>query len=45
MLKIAIAGHAEAARTEMRALADGFLVLCQKSKVNYGALKKLTGYI
>ena len=43
--EIAIAGHAEAARTEMRALADGFLVLCQKSKVNYGSLKKLTAYI
>jgi len=43
--EIAIAGHTEAARTEMRALADGFLVLCQKSKVDYGSVKKLTGYI
>ena len=43
--EIAIAGHAEAARTEMRALADGFLVLCQKSNTNYGSLEELTGYI
>lgn len=43
--EIALAGHAEAARTEMRALADGFLVLCQKSKVDYGTLKKLICYI
>lgn len=43
--EIAIAGHAQAARSEMRALADGFLILCQKSNVNYGAFKKLTGYI
>ena len=43
--EIAIAGHTKAARTEMRALADGLLVLCQKSKVNYEALKNLTRYI
>lgn len=43
--EIAIAGHAMAARTEMRALADGFLVHCQKSNVSYGAFKKLTDYI
>jgi len=43
--EIAIAGHAMAARTEMRALADGFLVHCQKSNIDYGAFKKLTGYI
>lgn len=43
--EIAIAGHAKAARTEMRALADGFLVLCQKTNVEYGAFKKLTDHI
>ena len=43
--EIALAGHAEAARTEMRAIADGFLVLCQKSKVDYGTFKKLSSYI
>jgi len=43
--EIAIAGHVEAARKEMRALADGFLILCQKSQVNYESLKKLTNYI
>jgi len=43
--EIAVAGHAKAARTEVRALADGFLLLCQKSNVNCVALKKLIGYI
>ena len=43
--EIAIAGHAKAARKEIRALADGFLVLCEKSNANYESLKKLTGYI
>ena len=43
--EIALAGHAMSARTEMRALADGFLVHCQKSNVDYGAFKKLTDYI
>jgi 2-dehydropantoate 2-reductase len=43
--EIALTGHAMAARSEMRALADGFLVLCQKSNVDYGAFQKLTGYI
>jgi len=43
--EIAIAGHAEAARKEMRALADGFLILCQKSNVSYGAFKSLTDSI
>ena len=43
--EIAIAGHAAAARGEMRALADGFLTLCQKSKVDFRSFEKLTGYI
>jgi 2-dehydropantoate 2-reductase len=43
--EIALAGHAEAARKEMRALADGFLVLCQKSNVSYDAFKKLSDNI
>jgi 2-dehydropantoate 2-reductase len=43
--EIAIAGHAEAAREEMRAIADGFLVHCQKSNVSYEAFRKLTDYI
>ena len=43
--EIAIAGHAKAARKEMRALADGFLVLCEKSNVKYDSLKQLTDYI
>jgi 2-dehydropantoate 2-reductase len=43
--EIALTGHAMAARAEMRALADGFLVHCRKSNVDYGAFKKLTDYI
>lgn len=43
--EIAIAGHAEAARNEMRALADGFLVLCNESDVSYSTFKKLTDSI
>ena len=43
--QIAIAGHAVAARTEMRALADGFLVLCERSNVKYEVLKQLTDNI
>jgi hypothetical protein len=30
--EIALAGHARAGRTEMRALADGFKVLCETIK-------------
>jgi len=40
--EIAIAGHAKAARLEMRNLADGLLLLCKKSKVKHGSLEKLT---
>ena len=43
--EIAIAGHARAAREEMRALADGFLIHCQRSGVNYSSFKKITSYI
>lgn len=43
--EIAIAGHAGAARKEMRALADGFLVHCQISGKNYDAFKRLTDSI
>lgn len=43
--EIALAGHAEAAREEMRALANGFLKLCEKSDVNHGAFKNLTDNI
>jgi hypothetical protein len=43
--EIALARHAEATHTEMVAVADGFLVICQKSNVNHKSLKKLSSYI
>ncbi|GAG64699.1 unnamed protein product, partial [marine sediment metagenome] len=42
---IGLVGHAQAARSEMKALSEGFLKLAEQSSVRIDSLKKILGYI
>jgi len=42
---IGLAGHARAARAEMKALAEDFLDLVKKSEIQTDVLKKILSYI
>ena len=42
---IGLAGYAQAARPEMKALSEGFLKLAEQSSVRIDSLKIIFGYI